>query len=313
MVAILCHLTENFVTSHISNLYMTKPATTIDEQFDLLKTRGLAIQDEDKAREILLDIGYYRLGFYLFPFEKSYPQLRNRTHEYIDGATFEDAVKLYYFDFDLRLLLTRYLTRIEIAFRTALIYNLSNKYSPNSVWFISPSVVSRSYARDFENKVYTADFKRNPIIQRHHQKNPNDRFAPSWKTLEFMTFGAVMKLYEQLKERDDKILIAQKLGIRQVVTFESYMHTIREVRNACAHGHLLYDLRLPRRINRGPAHITPQESGNIVGALRVIRYMMAQISTKRADDLSASVKSFYEKLCMEAPNLKPLIPDFSCI
>lgn len=313
MVAILCHLTENFVTSHLSNLYMTKPATTIDEQLDLLKTRGLAIQDEDKAREILLDIGYYRLGFYLFPFEKSYPQLRNRTHEYIDGATFEDAVKLYYFDFDLRLLLTRYLTRIEIAFRTALIYNLSNKYSPNSVWFISPSVVSRSYARDFENKVYTADFKRNPIIQRHHQKNPNDRFAPSWKTLEFMTFGAVMKLYEQLKERDDKILIAQKLGIRQVVTFESYMHTIREVRNACAHGHLLYDLRLPRRINRGPAHITPQESGNIVGALRVIRYMMAQISTKRADDLSASVKSLYEKLCMEAPNLKPLIPDFSCI
>lgn len=302
-----------FVTSHISNLYMTKPATTIDEQLDLLKTRGLAIQDEDKAREILLDIGYYRLGFYLFPFEQSYPQLRNRTHEYIDGATFEDAVKLYYFDFDLRLLLTRYLTRIEIAFRTALIYNLSNKYSPNSVWFISPSVVSRSYARDFENKVYTADFKRNPIIQRHHQKNPNDRFAPSWKTLEFMTFGAVMKLYEQLKERDDKILIAQKLGIRQVVTFESYMHTIREVRNACAHGHLLYDLRLPRRINRGPAHITPQESGNIVGALRVIRYMMAQISTKRADDLSASVKSLYEKLCMEAPNLKPLIPDFSCI
>ncbi len=292
---------------------MTKPATTIDEQLDLLKTRGLAIQDEDKAREILLDIGYYRLGFYLFPFEKSYPQLRNRTHEYIDGATFEDAVKLYYFDFDLRLLLTRYLTRIEIAFRTALIYNLSNKYSPNSVWFISPSVVSRSYARDFENKVYTADFKRNPIIQRHHQKNPNDRFAPSWKTLEFMTFGAVMKLYEQLKERDDKILIAQKLGIRQVVTFESYMHTIREVRNACAHGHLLYDLRLPRRINRGPAHITPQESGNIVGALRVIRYMMAQISTKRADDLSDSVKSLYEKLCMEAPNLKPLIPDFSCI
>lgn len=303
----------NFVTSHISNLYMTKPATTIDEQLDLLKTRGLAIQDEDKAREILLDIGYYRLGFYLFPFEKSYPQLRNRTHEYIDGATFEDAVKLYYFDFDLRLLLTRYLTRIEIAFRTALIYNLSNKYSLNSVWFISPSVVSRSYARDFENKVYTADFKRNPIIQRHHQKNPNDRFAPSWKTLEFMTFGAVMKLYEQLKERDDKILIAQKLGIRQVVTFESYMHTIREVRNACAHGHLLYDLRLPRRINRGPAHITPQESGNIVGALRVIRYIMAQISTKRADDLSASVKSLYEKLCMEAPNLKPLIPDFSCI
>ena len=56
---------------------MTKPATTIDEQIDLLKERGLTIQDEHKAREILLDIGYYRLGFYLFPFEKSFPNLSN--------------------------------------------------------------------------------------------------------------------------------------------------------------------------------------------------------------------------------------------
>lgn len=71
---------------------MTKPATTIDEQIDLLKERGLTIQDEHKAREILLDIGYYRLGFYLFPFEKSFPNLSNRTHDYFPGATFEDAV-----------------------------------------------------------------------------------------------------------------------------------------------------------------------------------------------------------------------------
>lgn len=162
---------------------MAKSATTIDQQLDLLKSRGLTVNDADKAREILLDIGYYRLGFYLFPFEKSYPELRNRTHEYVEGASFEDAVNLYYFDFDLRLLLMRYLNRIEIAFRTSLIYNLSNKYNTNPVWFVSPVVVNRPYAREFEHKVYTSDFKRNPVIHRHHQNNPNDRFAPAWKTL----------------------------------------------------------------------------------------------------------------------------------
>ncbi len=292
---------------------MTKSATTIDQQLDLLESRGLAIADKDKAREILLDIGYYRLGFYLFPFEKSYPNLRNRTHEYVEGASFEDAINLYYFDFDLRLLLMRYLNRIEIAFRTSLIYNLSNKYNTTPIWFVSPSVVSRTYARDFERKVYTSDFKRNPVIHRHHQKNPNDRFAPSWKTLEFMTFGAIMKLYEQLKERDDKIFIAHKFGIRQVVTFENYMHTVRQVRNACAHGLLLYDMRLPRRINRGPAHQTPQESGNIVGALRVIKYIVGQVSANRAAEMSASIKSLYENLCAESPHLKHLIPNLSTI
>ena len=122
-----------------------------------------------------------------------------------------------------------------------------------------------------------------------------------------------MKLYEQLKERDDKIFIAHKFGIRQVVTFENYMHTIRQVRNACAHGLLLYDIHLPRRINRGPAHQTPQESGNIVGALRVIKYIMGQISANRAAEMSASIKSLYENLCAESPNLKCLIPDLSSI
>lgn len=278
-----------------------------------MKSRGLTINDEVKAREILLDIGYYRLGFYLFPFEKTFPNLHNRTHEYIPEATFEDAVNLYYFDFDLRLLLLRYLTRIEIAFRTALIYNLSNKYREHPVWFVNPTVVSSSYANEFEQKVYTDNFKRIPIIRRHHLTNPNDRFAPPWKTLEFMTFGAVLKLHQQLKELEDKIIIANKFGIRQVVTFESYMQTIREVRNACAHGHLLYDLKLPRRINRGPARQSTNESGNIIGALRVIKYIMGQISSKRANDMSDAIRTLYEHLCLDSPNLKRLIPDFSTI
>ena len=279
---------------------MAKRATTVEEQIELLISRGLTITETEKAKEILLDVGYYRLGFYLFPFEKTYPNLRNRSHEYIDGASFDDAVRLYYFDFDLRLLLMRYLNRIEIAFRTALVYQLSNEYGNSPIWFVNPSVVSRSYANDFEKMVYTADFKRNPIIHRHHQNNPNDRFAPAWKTLEFMTFGAVMKLYEQLRDSKDKIAIANKFGVRQV-------------RNACAHGLLLYDMKLTRRIKRGPAKVTVLDSGNIIGALRVIKYIVGQISEKRATDMGDEVLSKYELLCSESPKLKPLIPDFSKI
>lgn len=44
---------------------MMKSATTIDEQLKLLKSRGLIIKDENKVREILLDIGYYRLWIIL--------------------------------------------------------------------------------------------------------------------------------------------------------------------------------------------------------------------------------------------------------
>ena len=81
---------------------MIKTATTLDEQIQLLKKRGLDIQDDEKAKECLLDIGYYRLGAYLFPFEKPFPNIDNRTHEFKLGSKFYDAVTLYYLDFDLR-------------------------------------------------------------------------------------------------------------------------------------------------------------------------------------------------------------------
>lgn len=292
---------------------MEKSATTIEEQLSLLESRGLHIENTDKAKEILRDIGYYRLGFYLFPFEKTYPELKNRTHEYKEGATFEDAVSLYYFDFDLRLILMRYLNRIEIAFRTGLIYYMSNKYKDNVIWFADKAVMNRHYIADFEKKIYTSDFRKNPVIKRHHQKHPDDRFAPAWKTLEYMTFGGVLKLYEQLEDKNDKIFIAHMFGIKQVITFESYMHTIRQVRNACAHGLVLYDLKLPRRIKRGPADLSPRESGNIIGSLRVIRYIINQISINRSNDMVDSVRVLYKNLCSKAPILKSLLVDFSLI
>ncbi|MCX6308397.1 MAG: Abi family protein, partial [Bacteroidia bacterium] len=48
---------------------MVKKATTIDEHIEKLKSRGMTLDfGEQKTQEILLDIGYYRLGFYCFPF-----------------------------------------------------------------------------------------------------------------------------------------------------------------------------------------------------------------------------------------------------
>ena len=44
-------------------------ATSFSEQIALLEKRGMTIDmDPNKVKEILLDIGYYRLGFYWHPF-----------------------------------------------------------------------------------------------------------------------------------------------------------------------------------------------------------------------------------------------------
>ena len=58
---------------------MGNKATTVEQQITQLKKRGMLMDlGEDKAKEILLDIGYYRFGFYGNPFEKDSHQCNQR-------------------------------------------------------------------------------------------------------------------------------------------------------------------------------------------------------------------------------------------
>ena len=86
-----------------------KKATTIEQQIARLKERGMAVSDERRASEILLDLGYYRLGFYWFPMERSYPRKDRRNHLFKMGASFDKSVRLYEFDKELRSILSFYL------------------------------------------------------------------------------------------------------------------------------------------------------------------------------------------------------------
>ena len=124
---------------------MGAKATTLEEQIQLLRSRGMLINNEEKAKEVLSDIGYYRLGFYWFPMEIDYPNKNNRNHLFKDTADFDDAVRLYYFDFKLRNILLKYLSRIEISFKTSLIYFVSNRYDSYPTWFVNPIIVNKSF------------------------------------------------------------------------------------------------------------------------------------------------------------------------
>ena len=92
---------------------MGKKAITVDEQIQKLTDRGMIMDlGEAKVKEVLLDIGYYRLGFYWNPFEI------DDDHNLRDGTLFSDVLDLYYIDVDLKNILNRAINRIEINFKT---------------------------------------------------------------------------------------------------------------------------------------------------------------------------------------------------
>lgn len=275
-------------------MFMKKKATTILEQIELLKSRGMSIQNEEKAKEILMDIGFYRFGFYAFPFEKSFPSLENRSHEYKPNTSFTDVVDLYYFDYDLRNILTYYLNRIEVNLRTYITYEVSNHYKESPIWFVDSNVMRAKYITEFEEKVYKT-IRGNPVIKRHHAKYINDRFAPAWKTLEFMTLGNICSLFNNLKDAELQKRIADHYGCGLGV-FINYLETIRVIRNSCAHGSCIYNIKLAKAI-KSSMHVPI--SGclrhNISGTVSVISYIIGIISKNRQKDIMQAIDDLLDQ------------------
>lgn len=112
--------------------------------------------DEEKAKEILLDVGYYRLGFYSFPYEIKFPCLEHRDHKLKPGTTFKSVYDLYEFDTRLRRLLLNALDRIEVNIRTKFIYNISLRYIDDPCWFVNRKYVTSNFVNAFEEQVYAA-------------------------------------------------------------------------------------------------------------------------------------------------------------
>jgi abortive infection bacteriophage resistance protein len=164
-----------------------KHAMTVEQQIEMLKTRGMIIEDEKKTKEILGDIGYFRLGFYCFPFETNYK--KRRSHQYRQGTRFSDVVNLYYLDTDLRRLLSNALNRIEINFRTNIIYTASNQYVNCNTWFIDPVVMEKTFVDKFDTELYNENFRKNSIIKNHHRKYINDKLHPRGKLWNFLLFA----------------------------------------------------------------------------------------------------------------------------
>lgn len=285
----------------------TKRAKSLDEQIDKLRQHGVDISNEPKAKEYLSDIGYYRLGFYIHPFEITYPALgKNRRHDVRTGTRIEDVVALYYFDFDLRNILNRYLSRIEVAIRTTVLHEISNKYIENPTWFVDPKVVTTTFIADFPTAAYKA-IQKNEVIKRHHKKYLGS-YAPAWKTMEYMTLGNIETLYDNLLWNKDKKLISNRFGEPATGTFKSYLSAIRELRNACAHGKAIFDLKLINGIRTGKAGTFSGVNRNSIrGILAVVDFLLRAISINRANDMWKEISTATRRLYDKTPSIRPTI------
>ena len=221
----------------------TKPATTISQQIELLKNRGLIIKKEDNAEHILSNISYYRLGEYWYSMQDD-----KENHTFKPNSTFSDVIALYQFDKELRLLLFDVIAKIEISLRTKLIYHISHEIDP--WWFqnFDLFVDSKALVKTLSNLEEEIERTREVTIKNHLKKHKDDlRFPPCWKSLEQTSFGSLSKLYGNLKH--DKVkskdIIAQEYGAVNHTYLPSWLQSIAQIRNFCAHHTRLWNKNVP--------------------------------------------------------------------
>ena len=103
------------------------------ELVTLLRSRGLYIEDQQKAEDYLDNIGYYRLSAYMYPLLKS----PKTAHIFKEGATFKKVMMLYRFDKKLRLLIFNEIEKIEIAVRRA-VMQIPAEMTNDPFWLTTP-------------------------------------------------------------------------------------------------------------------------------------------------------------------------------
>lgn len=220
-----------------------KPALSYSEQVKCLESRGLTIEKRDEAVLFLAKVNYYRFSAYCLPFE-------SKRHQFRDNVTFNDVAALYKFDCQLRQLIDNALEIIEIYLRAKITYVLTQKRGP----FIHEDI-SNFHKQDMYglwlSRVHeeTTRSKETFVI---HYKTKYDDFPklPLWMAVEVMSFGALSKLFSNLK-RHFQADIGKEAGFHYSLLI-SWIHSLNFVRNVCAHHARLWNremaisIRLPK-------------------------------------------------------------------
>lgn len=215
----------------IAKIPKLKDPTTYNQQVDLLRTRGLTISDTSAAITILKHVNYYRLSAYTLTLKKD--------DQFYDGTTIDTVYNLYEFDRKLRNLLMGALEGIEVAFRTHIAYVLAHKYG-SSGYLNSNNFSNAQYHHQFISTLTKEIGRADELFVKHHKEKYANQF-PIWVATELLSFGALSKLFNNLKNEDKQQISKEYYGIPHPY-ISSWLRVLTIARNICAHYGRIYNI-----------------------------------------------------------------------
>lgn len=216
-----------------------KEFRTLDEQINILRNKGLTINDEEAAKEVLLRENYFFINGYR-------NILYTKDRKFIKGTTFEELYSVFLFDRTFRNILFKNLLIIENNIKSIISYQLSKKYGYREADYLKPS----NFNQDFKDSRRVVDVinKMKRQIRVNGDKHTATShyinkygYIPLWILVKVLSFGLINELYGILKEEDRKE-IADIYGL-DPETLKVYLSILANYRNLCAHEDIVYEHR----------------------------------------------------------------------
>lgn len=255
-----------------------KPAT-YDEQITQLKKHGCIIVDENFCKNVLEEIGYYRLSAYFLPF-------KNHNGNYKSGTTFERVYNIYEFDRKFRNLIFSAIETIEVSLKSRLSYFHSFKYGP--LGYLDKNSFNQKHdAEKFKDTIEREiESNRKVLFVKHHIENYDNQF-PLWVISELFTFGTLSYFYNDLTTADKKAFAG--VHYKDMV---SWLRCCTDLRNICAHyGRLYYRIfsAMPSGFN-----IKDSAKRRLWGAMLSLRELYPS-TEKWNNEFLPAVEALFEK------------------
>ena len=233
-----------------------KPFKTIDELCDLLiNERGLVCDDVTSLKGFLARTNYYRFSGYAREFQIDPRYGDNR---FVGDVSFSEINEIIRIDSEMRLLLMRQLSVIEIAIRALMAHEYGRAYGEKAFYLDPEFYRQDAFAEDKPLEIVrgiVSDLSRDKsnIIARYADRSiAGDDIeckirryvdVPIWAAVEVVSFGRVSNIISHAKDLDPAKAAAESLSV-QWAPFADVVHSLSVLRNLCAHHRQLWNRRM---------------------------------------------------------------------
>lgn len=247
-----------------------KTAKKINEQLEILMSRGIKIGDYDEAYSMLENVNYYTLTGYLFPFKNG--------EVYKDNITMELAINLYKFDNVIRNILTSLIVEAEEKLKTRIAYQIAINHPDDPLIYTDVNYFKNSndhsrLMNEFQNNIRN---NRTVPFVRHHIVNYRGQF-PIWVAVNLFTLGNIKYLYKNIPSKDRKN-ISKTLNVSPLV-LDSWIDTLRILRNKLAHNMRLYDSTFHHTPKFGKQHEYKPKTNRLFFNFVLMKYLLGNSDT----------------------------------